>query len=340
MVAPAQSETPDPPILATLGVLRLAIPVPFMAAGGPVNVLLIDNPDGSLTLFDSGLGTAEAIAVLRQGFERAGRKIAQVRDVIVSHGHIDHYGAAHLFVEEAGARVWIHPADETKVLRGRWLDRDPGRYAAYLARLGLDPDFIEPLKKMVGSTGKYARPLEAVSHLSHGQKFAFAKFEGEILHMPGHTPGLVCLHDPAHKVLFADDHLLARVSPNPLIELGPKGEEDKFRALSAYFESAAKVRAMDLDWVVPGHGPPFQGHRKLIDSLMEFYRKRQEKLLAALEGGEKTALELLFTLFPRTNVQELYLMLSEVVGNLEVLEDQGRVRRSMEKDVYRFARTT
>ena len=62
--------------------------------------------------------------------------------------------------------------------------------------------------------------------------------------MPGHTPGLLCLYDRARRLLFSDDHLLEKVSPNPLIELGPNGEEGCFRPLLAYLdERRADARA-------------------------------------------------------------------------------------------------
>ncbi|MFN7133303.1 MAG: MBL fold metallo-hydrolase, partial [Myxococcales bacterium] len=139
------------------------------------------------------------------------------------------------------------------------------------------------------------------------------------------------------RVLFADDHLLARVSPNPLIELGPAGEADKFRALVSYFASIRKVRALPLEWILPGHGAPFRGHEEVIDSLLAFYEKRQGRLLAALAGGAKTPYELVTALFGGARTLALYLMLSEVVGNLEVLEDAGRVRRVPDEVPYRYA---
>ncbi len=338
MTFDANDPASDPPILAELGVHRLPVPVPFKNAGGPVNVHLIDNPDGSLTLFDAGLGTEEGQTAIREGFRRLGRRFDEVRDVIVSHGHIDHYGAAWMFVE-AGARVWIHPLDENKVMRhGRWMDRDAEQYSAYLRKLGLSDAQLASMRAMAGSTGRYAKPVPAVSHLADRKTFPFRAFTAEVLHMPGHTPGLVCLYDREHQLLFADDHLLARVSPNPLIELGPNGETDKFRALSSYLESARKVRALDVDWVMPGHGPPFQGHREVIDTLVGFYGRRQQKLLDALNGGPKTAAALLTALFARDRPGEMYLMLSEVVGNLEVLEDTGQVVRSDIGGVYLYRR--
>jgi hypothetical protein len=41
--------------------------------------------------------------------------------------------------------------------------------------------------------------------------------------------------------------------------------------------------------------------------------------------------------FPRVDPARLYLMLSEVLGNLEVLEDEGKIRRVEDVDVFRFA---
>jgi len=146
-----------------------------------------------------------------------------------------------------------------------------------------------------------------------------------VLHLPGHTPGLVCLWDVEHRLLFADDHLLARTSPNPFLEL--VDERTTRRALVQYLHSIGRIRALDVEWVLPGHGTPFQGHRAAIDSLLRFYQRRQEKLVAALADGPRTTVELSSALFGPQEGARLYLTLSEVVGNLEVLEDAGRVRR-------------
>jgi glyoxylase-like metal-dependent hydrolase (beta-lactamase superfamily II) len=149
----------------------------------------------------------------------------------------------------------------------------------------------------------------------------------------------VCLHVPAHRLLLADDHLLVRVSPNPLLDFVHGTGEGKFRALLRYTESARRVHALDLDCVVPGHGESFRGHRSLLDSLFSFYALRQDKLLGRLRVAPATAHQLLEVLFPRRDLARLVLMLSEVVANLEVLEAAGRVVREADPagDRYRAA---
>jgi glyoxylase-like metal-dependent hydrolase (beta-lactamase superfamily II) len=157
-----------------------------------------------------------------------------------------------------------------------------------------------------------------------------------VLHVPGHTPGLVCLHDAAHRLLLSSDHLLEKVSPNPLIELGPTGEAGWFRPLVSYLASVARVRALDLDLVLPGHGPPFAGHREVIDRLVDFYGRRQERIRQVLAAGPRTPWEVARELFPRARPAETFLVVSETIANLEVMEDRGEVRRTSVDGVVRF----
>src|SRR5262249_56057153 len=92
-----------------------------------------------------------------------------------------------------------------------------------------------------------------------------------------------------------------------------------------YGESIGVVRPRGVGGGRPGHGPPFQGHRETLDSLDAFYRKRQGRLLDALRTGPRTAVELSEVLFGPQEGGRLYLTLSEAIGNLEVLEEAGRV---------------
>jgi glyoxylase-like metal-dependent hydrolase (beta-lactamase superfamily II) len=127
------------------------------------------------------------------------------------------------------------------------------------------------------------------------------------------------------RFFFADDHVLARVSPNPVLDFCQGEGASKFRALSRYIDGAKWVRDLDLEAVLPGHGPAFTGHRALLDGLFEFYGRRQDKLLAKLKEGPASIFELLPAIFPRRDLPRLVLMISEVLANVEVLEDQGRV---------------
>ena len=314
--------------LTRLGVHRVPVPVPFLEAGGPANVYVIEEDGGGLALFDAGIGTREGRDALLAGFAKLGRGLEEVRRIFVSHGHIDHYGYARAAQEASGAPVYAHLRDHDK-LTGR--DRTAGRleaYRAFLVRLGAPDELLEHVRIHSQDTQRMARPLEEVVAIDEGAQLKFARFSAEVLHMPGHTPGLICLWAKEPRVLFSDDHLLELVSPNPLLDLEGNAEPTH-RALSSYLRSAERARALPVELVAPGHNEPFSGHVALIDRLLGFYAVRQRKLLDLLAAnGPQTAAALSPQIFPRAKRHQLYLTLSEVLGNLEVLEDRGSVVRS------------
>jgi glyoxylase-like metal-dependent hydrolase (beta-lactamase superfamily II) len=279
-------------LLTNLGVHRLPIPIPFPEAGGPANVYLIEEDGGGLALFDAGIGTAEGERALLEGFARLGRSLGEVRRIFISHGHLDHYGYARAAQEQSCAPVFAHERDHDKIT---WRDRDPARlerHAQYLARLGAGPELAALSRAFQAQIDRMARPIEDVQPLPGGTRLRFARFSAEVLHLPGHTPGLVCLWAEEQRVLFSDDHLLELISPNPLLDLEGR-------------------------------------HVAVIDRLLRFYELRQDKIRALLlERGALTPAQLAPLVFPNARPHQQYLILSEVAGNLEVLEDRGRVARA------------
>ncbi|MBK9515906.1 MAG: MBL fold metallo-hydrolase [Anaeromyxobacter sp.] len=320
------------PDLAGLGVHRIAIPIPFAAAGGPVNLYVIEQADGGLTLFDAGLGSDEAQAALLAGFARLGFSLSQVRRIVVSHGHVDHFGAARFVAEQAGRAVEVlaHPADAPK------LDEAGPAFAAlmpafdaHFERLGVPAEVRLVMRQAGERSHGLSRRVPDVQPIGEGDVVEGRAVRFEVRHFPGHTPGLVALHEPRLGLLLPADHLLERISPNPLIELGPDGQDGFFRPLLAYLASLARTRALELALVLPGHGPPFSGHRRVIDGLTGFYLKRQARLAGFLAGGPRTGWQLTSALFPLSRPHEAFLTVSEAVANLEVMQARGEVARQL-----------
>jgi glyoxylase-like metal-dependent hydrolase (beta-lactamase superfamily II) len=334
---PPSALPPAVPGLTRLGVQRVPVPVPFAEAGGPANVYVIEEEGGGLALFDSGIATRDGETALLAGFAELGRSLKEVRRIFVSHGHIDHYGYAKAAQEVSGAAVYAHPRDHSKLT---WSDRTPAhkqRYRAWLAKLGAPDNLLDDVNAAWELNERMARPVENVQAITDGERLHFSRFTAEVRHFPGHTPGLVCLWDEEHKVLFSDDHLLELISPNPLIDLEGQAEPTH-RALAEYLRSAARARALPAELVAPGHGAPFSGHVALIDRLLGFYAQRQQKMVALLgQHGKLTPYQLAPLVFPRVKRSQMFLVLSEVVGNLEVLEDQGKVTRSQRGGEWVFA---
>src|SRR5215212_3442746 len=90
---------------------RISVPTPFYV--GPVNVYLIE--EDPLTLIDAGPRDADSLEALRGGLARLGYQFADIKRIIISHAHADHYGLAQVVAEESGATVMIHEWDAPAV---------------------------------------------------------------------------------------------------------------------------------------------------------------------------------------------------------------------------------
>jgi glyoxylase-like metal-dependent hydrolase (beta-lactamase superfamily II) len=332
----------DASALAALGVHRIPIPIPFVEAGGPVNVYAIEEEGGGIALFDAGFGTAQGQAELEEGLAARGFSFRDVRRILVSHGHTDHFGnaraiqAAQLFgsgpvpkgsSDAPAPRIFVHPRDAEKLSGADQSPEQRARVLAHLAWLGCGDELLSDVRDFWDGTTDHAQSVERLEPFEEGMRLSFARMTATVLHLPGHTPGLCCLWEAEQGLLFSSDHLLENVSPNPFIDLEGR-ERPVHRALAEYLRSISRVRSLPVTTVLPGHGPPFGEHAALIDRLLGFYDKRQARLLELLrEQGPSTPAALSPLLFPRAKRSQQFLVLCELFGNLEVLEDQGLAAR-------------
>ena len=156
-----------------------------------------------------------------------------------------------------------------------------------------------------------------------------------MLHRPGHSPSDTIFWDEDRRILIAADHLIKHISSNPLIA-GRSGDGDvspgeRPQALVTYLESLRKTRELPAEIVLSGHGEPITDHVALIDERFEMHRRRAEKIHGLIAEQPRTGYELAQALFGDIAVTQAYLTLSEVLGHVDLLLNDGRVRE-VERD--------
>ncbi|MGH2800618.1 MAG: MBL fold metallo-hydrolase, partial [Thermoleophilaceae bacterium] len=133
-------------------------------------------------------------------------------------------------------------------------------------------------------------------------------------------------HDRERRMLIAADHLLGHISSNPLITRPRDGSQERPQALVQYLDSLAATREMDVELVLPGHGDPITDHRELIDQRFALHRRRADKIHGLIEERPRSAYEIAQALWGNVAVTQAYLTLSEVLGHVDLLANEGRVR--------------
>ena len=85
--------------------LRLALPWPGVPHG---NVWAVA-ADGGIVLFDTGIGGKGRMRQFDLALAQAGFGLEDVKLLVCTHSHTDHYGLAAPIVEGAGCELWMHP---------------------------------------------------------------------------------------------------------------------------------------------------------------------------------------------------------------------------------------
>jgi glyoxylase-like metal-dependent hydrolase (beta-lactamase superfamily II) len=261
------------------GVWRLRLPCPW--PGVPhVNSWAIARGDG-IVLFDTGIGGEEGVHQLELALGQAKLKLRDVRLVVCTHSHSDHYGAAASIVDAAGCELWMHPAwghiramaeDPDGALDNRIeVARHSGVPAAELERYETRRGASTYVDRVVPPDRELTDGVEVATDLGF-----FRAYE-----TPGHAPSHVVLHEPESGLLVSGDHLLGRISlfydhghtPDPVAE---------------FIASLDVVDELDIRLCLPGHGRTFRD----VGAKIAAYRKEVDAQLGtvrdALTGGEKS----------------------------------------------------
>ncbi len=103
-----------------------------------------------------------------------------------------------------------------------------------------------------------------------------------------------------------------------------------------YIESLRRTRELPAKILLPGHGDPITDHRTLIDDRFDHHERRAEKIFGLISERPRTSYEIAQELWGNVAVTQAFLTLSEVLGHVDLLEEEGRVREVEDGEVVRF----
>jgi glyoxylase-like metal-dependent hydrolase (beta-lactamase superfamily II) len=263
------------------GLWRLRLPLPW--PGVPhCNAWAIAAGDG-IVLVDCGMHEPGSFSQLERAMQQVHLRVEQVRRLVCTHAHSDHWGQAGSIIDRAGCELLMHPAADRVVRRGldpaaaierrleiaRQSGVAPAALAAYAQRARQLPSGV-------------ARHVSADRPLTGGVRIATDLGEWEVVETPGHAPSHVCLFNAERRVLISGDHVLGRISlyydfgetPDPVGE---------------FLTSLTRVDGLDARLALSGHGRPFTDVHAHIEGNRSLVAQRLEIVVRAVRAEARTA---------------------------------------------------
>jgi glyoxylase-like metal-dependent hydrolase (beta-lactamase superfamily II) len=310
-------------------IYKIELPIPFPLK--TMNVYFID--DSPRTLVDVGIKTEASFETLKKGLETIGVGLNSIERILITHGHIDHYGQAKKVSSLSGAPIYIHSKEYGRI---RSFIHSLGFVKSILLRNGAPETLVDGAIHYMESAQIMADSLDEAFFLDNGDSIPFKSMIWKTIHCPGHSPGLICFHWLEKKILFTGDHLLKEITPNPILNVPGYRPPFRYPSLQDYLNSLEKIERMDISLLLPGHGEEIHDVKALIQKIFTHHKERMDRILFSLSKKEKTPFEIAMDLFPGVSPFEVFLGISEAVGHLEILKGKGivRLKEKEGKDYY------
>ena len=253
------------------------------------HVLFRETDNDGAVLIDSGYvtHTDTTLALLRQPEALGQRPLARVLN---THCHSDHMGGNARLQREYGAQVWVPEAEAPHIQR--W-DQ---------AALWLD------------DAGQQAEPFRIDGLLRPGETLLLGQTEWRLLAAPGHRNEALMFYAPEFRILISGDALWQN-------GLGAVLPDADLAGLAAAQATLELIAALDIDWVIPGHGAPFANVAQALQTA-------SRRLLQWRDNPQRWALSLLKSLL-LFNLLEMGSMplvqLPDYLGRLSLLQQSSLI---------------
>jgi glyoxylase-like metal-dependent hydrolase (beta-lactamase superfamily II) len=221
----------------------------FLGRPSIIATAILQNAAGA-ALVDPGPSTT--IPTLVAALQRKGLALRDVRQLLLTHIHLDHAGASGSLVREnRQLEVFVHERGAPHLV-------DPGKLIASATRL-----YGGDMERLWGEVRPV--PADRVRVLKGGETIAAGGRELRVAYTPGHASHHVSYFDPSSRVAFVGDTAgIRRGSGNYVMPPTPPPDVD----LEAWRDSERKILAWDPDTLFLTHFGPVHGARTHFQQLM------------------------------------------------------------------------
>jgi len=325
-------------------VYQIKITLPFEVK---YSCIYLYEVDGELVLIDAGLNMLEWSKLFFSALEEIGVTLKDIKYCFITHRHMDHIGLIKKFKRKnPDLQIMMHEITHENI---KWesdrnnhaeIDRLAKESIKLMIKYGISEEEVGNLGAMMSSWAKMA-VYQAPDRLLHdGDEIEFKTDKLKIIWTPGHSLGHINIFDDKKRYLFSGDHILSRITPhigNFIINPNLNDKHDFTNILKHYLKSLDVIDALNPRIIFPAHQEIiFNPHKRIIE-IKKHHEMRLTEISTMIENNPMTPRQISQKHFGDLDQMNSYLGLSEILGHLIYLEEEGRVKRIEKNGLYLFS---
>jgi glyoxylase-like metal-dependent hydrolase (beta-lactamase superfamily II) len=275
---------------------RLRLPLPWSAVPH-ANAWAIAS-DSGVVLVDCGLKQPDGLEQLSRALGGAGMRLEDVRLLVCTHAHPDHFGQAAAIVDAVGCELWMHPAHAHATEALAYPEAALAGRLEMLRTSGVPEATVTEFETSRRDEPPTAEVVLPDRGLVPGVTVETDLGGFEVHEAPGHAPSHVVLHQPEERLLVSGDHLLGRISlfydvgytPDPVAE---------------FLESLDRVERLDARLCLAGHARPFVDVRAHVNGTRRRVHEHLDIVRRSLSSAPRTPFEVAAPLLGAGEGEEL-----------------------------------
>ncbi len=279
---------------------------------------------GPLTLVDTGSGIGRSNDDLIAGFKQIGARfgpsfmLRDIERIIITHGHIDHFGGLTFVKSQTDAAVGIHELDR-RVLTN-YEERvivATKALGIFFDRAGIPPSLREMLFSMYGFAKQHVTSITVDFSIADEQKIDGMEF----IHTPGHCPGQVCIR--LGDILLSADHVLSRTTPHQSPE-----SITHYMGLDHYADSLRKLlHVQGIRLALGSHEEAIHDLHGRIHAIRASHNRKLDRIRNIMRdhGSPMTTSQISKVMYPDVEGYHILLAIEEAGAHVEYLYQHGHL---------------
>ena len=315
------------------GIEIIPIHVPTDNGLKSINFYLIKHGK-SLSLIDAGYNNEPCWNALLSTLAQNDLQLKDLTEIILTHHHADHIGLVNPIVSKHPIPVYASPSSIPRLKRDEnFLKMRIEFFSKLYSEMGcgeLGLGQVHFLKEAIQKNKDQALQCEIIE-IKERKLFDFL-----VMPVPGHAPDQLAFFNQEHRWMLVGDLLIDHIASNAIVE--PDSNGNRMHTLSQHIDSLKSVLVFNPHIVFSGHGKNITQPEQLLKKRLDRIEEKSDRILSLIDSGVKTGSELAQFIYKKRYATNFSLVMSEIIGRLDYLEVQGKIRKTLENKIWRYAK--